>query len=115
MAALGAKTGRPLLVMVFGSEGDAKLFVDPGSPDERVAIGAKAFQLVKVNAANLPETGDLAASLAGKSTPRFVFFDADGKKVASVDGKISPGKIFEGMKAAAGASLDGFVKDYQKF
>ncbi|MCI0585384.1 MAG: hypothetical protein L0323_00925 [Planctomycetes bacterium] len=115
MAAFGAKTGRPMLVMVYGSAADAKVFVDPTSPDERVAIGAKAFQLVQVNAEKLPEAGEIAGALAGKSTPRFVFFNADGKKVATVEGKISPGKLFEGMKAAAGSSLEGFVKDYQKF
>lgn len=115
MAALGAKAGRPMIVMVYGSASETKVFVDPTSPDERVAIGSKAFQLVQVSAANLPEAGEIAASLAGKSTPRFVFFDDDGKKVATVEGKISPGKLFEGMKAAAGSSLDGFVKDYAKF
>ncbi len=115
MAALGAKTGRPMMVLVYASASELKVLDGACGTDERVAIGAKAFQLVKVDAAKLPEGGELASSLGGRATPRYVFFDADGKKVATVDDKVSPSKVFEAMKRTAGSSLDGFVKDYQKF
>jgi len=114
-AALGAKAGRPLMVLVYGSESDLKVLEGACGADERVAIGSKAFQLVKVNAAKLPETGSLAASLGGKTTPRFIFFDEKGKKVAAVDEKVSPSKVFDAMKRTAGGSIDGFVKEYAKF
>ncbi|HET6202208.1 MAG TPA: hypothetical protein VFI25_05330 [Planctomycetota bacterium] len=115
MGALGAKSGRPLMVLVYDSEADLKILDGACGTDERVAIGAKAFQLLKVSASKLPETGDLASSLGGKATPRFVFFDEKGKKVVTVDEKVSPGKVYDAMKRTAGAPLEGFVKDYQKF
>ncbi|MGH7152036.1 MAG: hypothetical protein ACREIU_15130 [Planctomycetota bacterium] len=115
MAALGAKSGRPLMVLVYGSESELKVLEGACGTDERVAFGAKAFQLLKVSAAKLPEAGEIASSLDGKATPRFVFFDSRGKKVATVDDRVSPSKVFEAMKRASGSTLDGFVKDYQKF
>ena len=115
LAALGAKAGRPMMVLVYDSSEDLKVLEGACGTDEKVAIGAKAFTLVKVQVSRVPEGGEFASALGGKSTPRFIFFDARGKKVASVDDKVSPSKVFDAMKRAGAAGLEAFVKDYSKY
>lgn len=115
LAALGAKSGKPMMVLVYDSSEDLKVLEGSCGTDERVAIGAKGFTLVKIKASSVPQSGEFASALGGKSSPRFIFFDARGKKVASVDDRISPSKVFDAMKRSGPAGLDGFVKDFQKY
>lgn len=86
--------------------------------DERIAIGAKAFTMVRGDGDLLSEDHPFHRYLGGKSYPRFVVFSADGTQVGRLEGQVSPSKLFGTMKKAFKrdyvGNLDRIVKDYQK-
>ncbi|HKB17295.1 MAG TPA: hypothetical protein VKF62_14600 [Planctomycetota bacterium] len=119
LAQAGLQKGRPVIVyvetkVVVRDEG-GHTFDRSHFADERVAISSKLFGLVKVR-----EGSPLAKSsfLAGASAPRFVVFDAKGKRVGTVDGPPSASRLYGLMKQAVAASferpLEQFVREYRR-
>ncbi|HET6203067.1 MAG TPA: hypothetical protein VFI25_09735 [Planctomycetota bacterium] len=119
LARAGLKKGRPVVVYVEAKtevrDSGGHTYAQSHFADERVAISAKLFGLVKVREgtpiADSPE-------LAGDSAPRIVVFDGKGKKIGSVAGPPSASRLYGFMKVAAAStfarSLEEFVREYRR-
>jgi hypothetical protein len=116
------ENGKPLIVYLESSHPDdmMKTAVVRRSVfgDEKVAIGSKMFNLVKVDASRIDKTHPHWNILKGRELPRFVVTDPTGKRVGSLEGRISPSGLYGLMKKAASktykTSPDRLVKGFQK-
>jgi len=86
--------------------------------DEKVAIGMKMFNLVKMDGSRVDDDHPYHKILGGRELPRMVVVGSDGHKVGSLEGNIPPSKLFGLMKRAASKTykhpIEKFVKEYQK-
>jgi len=86
--------------------------------DERFALGAKFFQLVKIPVEGIPTSGPMAKCLGGSKLPRLVFMSRDGKHVRKLEGRTSGAKAFGAMeeivKKDLGHDLGKFVRSMAK-
>ncbi len=84
---------------------------------ENVGIGAKKFNLLKINV-NRIKNEELKKSY-GRVTPSYKFFDAKGKSLATVRGKVTAPAIQKAMKAAFESTYatgyNGYLSEYRKF
>ena len=116
------ESGKPLVVYLESSLPDDMIETAVVNqtvlPDEKIAIGMKMFNLVKMNGLKITKEHPYAKHLYGKELPRMVVVGADGKKIGTVEGKISPSKVFGLMKRASKqtykTNIETFIKDYQK-
>ncbi|MEM8885252.1 MAG: hypothetical protein AAGD14_14385 [Planctomycetota bacterium] len=111
---------RPMMVYVTSSDAtdaQTRKLEDVCFPDERVAIGSKFFNTIKVTAGDAQQ--DRLLAKYGKSEPRIVLVNRDYSVAAVVEGKgISSGKLVKAMAKAAKKdykdSFDTMVSKYAK-
>jgi len=116
------QSGKPLLIYVESKlsedEIESAVVKQTVERDEKVAIGAKMFHLIRIDGAAIDRYHPHWNTLGGKKLPRMVVVDSAGDRVGSVEGTISPSSVFTLMKKASAKSfkmpLDSFVKEYQK-
>jgi len=115
-----ARLDRPMLVYVVSddnTDATTRKLEDVCFADERIAIGSKFFDCVKVTAGNAMQDRLLAAN--GDSTPRLVLIsrDYDVQEVME-ERELSSGKIVRAMSKTVRAdyktSFDGLVSKYAK-
>ncbi len=86
--------------------------------EERFALGAKFFNLVKIPVEGIPASGPMAKVLGGAKLPRLVFMSRDGKHVRKLEGRTSGSKAFGAMqeivKKDLGYDLGKFVRSMAK-
>ena len=119
LTAAGVRAGRPVLVYVCAKEeprdSGGHTFEQSHFADERVALAAKAFNLLKLRDGSAVAK---APALAGTVAPRIVVIDSSGKRVGSIEGDPSASGLYALMKRTAlsmGARpLDQFVRDYRR-
>lgn len=86
--------------------------------DERVALGAKFFNLIQINGDQIGKDHPLAKMIGGKSLPRAVLISRDGEVVRKLEGKISATRLFLAMsdivKNDCKCDLGKFTSDMRK-
>lgn len=118
-----ARSGKPTVVYVFSDlPEDAVETANLGGTlltDERVALGLKLFNLVKVRGETITKTHPYASILGGRELPRMVVVGADGSRVGALEGNDATPSAMMGLMKRASAKayktpIETFIKDYQK-
>ena len=117
-----AESGKPVIIYLESALEDdmvrTALITSTMERDEKVAIGMKMFNIVRMNGLKIGKDHPYAKILGGRKLPRMVVISPEGKKVGSVEGSISPSKLFSLMNRAASkvykTPIGTFVKEYQK-
>lgn len=111
---------RPMLIYVTSddaTDSETRKLEDVAFADERIGIGSKFFQCIKVTNGNALQ--DRLLKENGEATPRLVFVTRDYKVLATLDNKkLKPGTIVKTMAKLARAeykdSFSSMVSNYAK-
>ena len=114
------RSDRPIMVFVPDDDQDNKYnrkLLDIVFKNEKLAVGAKFFRTLKVNAADVSQ--DRLLKAAGKSTPRVIFLRRDYTVSAVLEKRqLSAGKIISAMKRVVNkeykTKFDKLFKGYVK-
>jgi len=114
------RSDRPIMVFVPDDDQDNKYnrkLLDIVFKNEKLAVGAKFFRTLKVNASDVSQ--DRLLKAAGKSTPRVIFLRRDYTVSAVLEKRqLSAGKIISAMKRVVNkeykTKFDKLFKGYVK-
>lgn len=109
---------RPMLIYITNddaTDSTTRKLEDVAFADERIGIGSKFFQCVKVTNGNALQ--DRLLKETGEATPRLLFVTREYKVLATLDGrKLKPGTIVKTMAKLARAEYkDNFSSMVSKY